>query len=65
MEQRTKVALTEDDKSIIIMALNDLRTDLLQEKRPTDAVDELMIRIYEGRSRRYRLSEADELAGYR
>ena len=65
MEHKMKVALTEDDRTIIIRALNDLRTGLLAEERPTDAVDELMIRIYEGRNGRYRFSEQDELAEYR
>ena len=57
MEQRTKVSLNEDEKTIIIRALNDLRNSLLREERSTDAVDELMIRIYEGGRTTMRVAE--------
>lgn len=57
MEQRTKVSLSENDKTIIIRALNDLRNDLLREQRSTDAVEELMIRIYETSHTKQRVAE--------
>ena len=30
----------------MIRALNDLRSTLIKEERPTDAVDELMVKVY-------------------
>ena len=40
---KTKVQMTEDEKTILILALNELRNKLLSEGRFTDAVDELKI----------------------
>lgn len=65
MEQKTKVILDEDEKTILIRALNDLRNRLLQEHRSTDAVDELMIRIYEGRRVKARVAEESVIEQYR
>lgn len=64
MEQRTKVSLSEDDKTIIIRALNDLRNDLLREQRSTDAVEELMIRIHETGHTRQRVAEDKVIERY-
>ena len=64
MEQRTKVSLSEDDKTIIIRALNDLRNDLLREQRSTDAVEELMIRICETGHTRQRVAEDKVIERY-
>ena len=38
---KTKVQMTEDEKTILILALNELRNKLLSEGRFTDAVNEL------------------------
>jgi hypothetical protein len=65
MEQRTKVSLNEDEKTIIIRALNDLRNSLLREERSTDAVDDLMIRIYEGGRTKMRVAEEMSCDRYR
>jgi hypothetical protein len=46
MSQEEKRMLTVDqyEYGILIHALNDMRTDLIQEERPTDAVDELLLK---------------------
>lgn len=44
-EERYYVALDRYDKNIVVHALNDLRTKQIQEKRPTDPVDELIGRV--------------------
>lgn len=44
-EERYHLALDRYDKSIVINALNTLRTQQLQEERPTDPVDELIGKV--------------------
>lgn len=57
MGRKTAIEVDEYDRNIIIRALNDLRTTLLKEQRPTDPVDDLMVRIYESNKKRQRLGE--------
>ena len=58
MERKYIVSLDDYDKNIMIRALNDLRTSLIKEERPTDAVDELMIKVYEAKKKKILISEA-------
>ena len=51
-EERYHLALDAYDKNIVIRALNTLRT---QEERPTDPVDELIIKVSEAPSRKVRV----------
>lgn len=46
MSQDEKRVLTVDkyERGILIHALNDMRTELIEEERPTDVVDELIIK---------------------
>jgi len=46
MPQEEKRVLTVDkyEYGILVHALNDMRTDLIEEERPTDAVDELLMK---------------------
>lgn len=41
-----KVKLTEDEMRIILLALNELRNQLIKEGRYTDALDDIMIKLY-------------------
>ena len=54
MGQEEKRVLTMDkyEHGIVIRALNELRTDLIQEERPTDAVDELLIKTIDAPPKR-------------
>ena len=54
-EKRYHIALDKYDKNIVINALNTLRTRQLQEERPTDPVDELIIKVSEAPSRKVRV----------
>lgn len=65
MEKKAIVELDEYDKNILIRALNDLRTELIEEKRSTDAVDELMVKIYEAKRKRLRVAEDKDIDRYR
>ena len=42
---KEKVKLTYDEKKIIIMGLIELRNQLIEEDRYTDAVDELIMKL--------------------
>ena len=44
-EERYHIALDKYDKNIVINALNTLRTQQIQEERPTEPVDELISRV--------------------
>ncbi len=44
-EERYYLAMDKYDKNIILNALNMLRTEQVREERPTDPVDELIIRV--------------------
>lgn len=54
-EERYHLALDRYDKNIVINALNTLRTQKLQEERPTDPVDDLIIKVSEAPSRKVRV----------
>ena len=43
-EERYHLALDKYDKNIVLNALNTLRTQQIQEERPTEPVDELISR---------------------
>ena len=65
MEWKTVVLLDQYERNILINALNEFRNDLLQQQRSTDAVDELMIKIYEARQKKLRVAEAKAIERYR
>jgi hypothetical protein len=44
-EERYHLALDKYDKNIVLNALNNLRTQQIQEERPTEPVDELIRRV--------------------
>jgi hypothetical protein len=43
--KKIKVALHDNEWSVTIRALNDLRTSLINEGRYTDIVDEILLKI--------------------
>lgn len=54
MEQREKRVLMLDqyEHGVIINALNEMRNDLLEEQRPTDIVDEVLLKTIDAPRRR-------------
>ena len=44
-EKRYYIVVDKYDKNIILNALNTLRTQQIQEERPTEPVDELISRV--------------------
>ena len=57
MQRQYVVKLDDYDQRIMIRALNDLRTSLIREERSTDAVDELMEKVY-GAKKKLLVTEA-------
>ena len=45
----------KDDKNIVLNALNTLRNQQVREERPTDPVDELIIKVSEAPLRRMKV----------
>ena len=45
--KKDKFLVTDAEKRVLILALNDLRNKLIEEGRYTDAVDELILRLAE------------------
>ena len=47
MEKTEKRVLTLDryEHSVVVNALNEIRNDLLEEERPTDIVDEVLLKV--------------------
>lgn len=44
-EERYHIALDKYDKNIVLNALNTLRNNQVKEERPTDPVDDLIIKV--------------------
>ena len=47
MERTEKRVLTLDryEQGVVINALNEMRNDLLEEERPTDILDEVLLKV--------------------
>lgn len=54
MEKTEKRVLTLDryEHGVVINALNEMRNDLLEEERPTDIVDEVLLKVINAPRRR-------------
>ena len=44
-EERYHLVLDDFEQGVVIRALNDLRTDLISDKRETDAIDEVLLKV--------------------
>ena len=56
MEKQKKRVLTLDryEHGVVINALNEMRNDLLEEERPTDIVDEVLLKAIEAPTNKVR-----------
>ena len=57
-EERYHLTLDRYDKNIVINALNTLRTQQIQEERPTDPVDELISKVAHAPTKKVRVVQA-------
>ena len=53
-EEKRVIALDEYEHGIVIHALNDMRTEQLGENRPTDAVDDVLLKAIDAPTRKVR-----------
>ena len=56
MEKTEKRVLTLDryEHGVVVNALNEMRNDLLEEERPTDIVDEVLLKVFDAPARKVR-----------
>ena len=55
-EERYHLALDRYDKKIVLNALNTLRNQQVQEERPTDPVDDLIIQVSEASTKKVKVA---------
>ena len=53
-EERYHLVLDDFEQGVVIRALNDLRTDLISDKRETDAVDEVLLKVCKAPTKKIR-----------
>ncbi|MDJ0306745.1 hypothetical protein [Dehalobacter sp.] len=59
-DEERVLTLDTYEQGVMVNALNELRNDLIQEKRPTDAVDELLIKTIDAPAKKLRRRHQDE-----
>ena len=59
MEKQEKRVLTLDryEHGVVINALNEMRNDLLEEERPTDIVDEVLLKALDAPRKKVRCKD--------
>lgn len=59
-EERYHIALDDYEQGIVIRSLNDERTSLIEQDKPTEDVDDLIIKIGNAPKRRIKVVERNE-----
>ena len=56
MRKQEERVLTLDryEHSVVVNALNEMRNDLLEEERPTDIVDEVLLKVIDAPAKKVR-----------
>lgn len=57
MKQKYYVALTDQERWMVIESLNRLRNKLISAGRYTDAVDELLIKVANAKVKKFKVAE--------
>ena len=62
MGKQEKRVLTLDryEHSVVVNALNEMRNDLLEEERPTDIVDEFLLKVIDAPAKKVRCRNDEE-----
>ena len=60
MGKQEKRVLTLDryEHGVVVNALNEMRNDLLEEERPTDIVDEVLLKVIDAPAKKVRIFRA-------
>ena len=53
-EEKRIVALDQYEHGVVINALNDMRNDLIEDDRPTDIVDEILLNTIDAPTKKVR-----------
>ncbi len=53
-EEKRILALDRYEHGVVINALNDMRNDLIEEERPTDIVDEVLLKAIDAPTKKVR-----------
>ena len=64
MHRTRKLEIDEYEQGILINALNLLRNQQIRENRPTDPIDELIMKIIEHGPRNLMVAEKGDTYGY-
>jgi hypothetical protein len=59
-EGKRVLKLDNFEYGVMVNALNDMRNDLIEEQRPTDAVDDLLIKTIDAPMKKQKRREHDE-----
>jgi hypothetical protein len=59
-EEKRVLTLDRYEQGIIINALNDFRNELMEDKRPTDAVDDVLIKAIDAPTKKEKRKEIYE-----
>ena len=49
------LALTDNEHSLIIKSLNDLRNNLISQGRYTDAVDDVLVKFIDAKKKKFKI----------
>lgn len=58
-EEKHLLALDKYEHGVVINALNEMRNDLLEEKRSTDIVDEVLLKAIDAPTKKVRCRDAE------
>lgn len=58
-EERYYLALDRYDRGILLRALNELRNKQIEQGRPKEPVDDVMIKVAEAPTRKFRVIERE------
>ena len=62
-EERYHIALDDYEHGVVIRALNDTKTELMNEGKSTDAVDDLIIKVGYAPKKKLKVIERRESSG--
>ena len=54
------MTLDRYEHSVVVNALNEMRNDLLEEERPTDIVDEVLLKVIDAPAKKVRRKSDEE-----
>ena len=57
MRQKYYLALTTEERQLMIESLNNLRNRLISEGRYTDAVDEVLVKVANAKTKKFKITE--------